>query len=473
MEKYRQMATDILSNVGGQENVTTVTHCMTRLRFNLKDESIVDDSTIQAIDGVLSVVRSGGQVQVVIGPTVDKVYSEICGLGNFEVADLIIDDLEEPVKEKFSLKKIGNNIMSTLSGCITPILPVFIVCGIMKMFVVLFGPDNLNIMPETSDIYRLLNLVGNAGYYYFPIFTAYSAAKKFGCNPVISLLLAGVMVHPDMLGIVEAGESFTVYGIPMQLINYTQMVIPIILDIWVLSYVEKYVKKIVPDMLRTLGIPVLCVAIMLPIALCAVGPFCTLITNGIAQVIIWLSNTVGFLTIGIVGGLWSLIIATGMHVPILTTSLPISMSLGYDPIFLPGTLAQAFAQMAISLGYSIRAKGKDNKALGFNCFITYTFGKVSEPMIYGILLRDKKALAWNIIGGFAGGITMGLLGAKVYIFSGVGFPFLNPLRFGQDIVAGTIGCVVAFVVTFVLSMILGFEGEKKLSINKFTKKAKG
>lgn len=464
MSKYEKTANEILLNVGGKENVSSVTHCMTRLRFVLKDESLAKDSNLEEIKEVIKVMHAGGQVQVVIGPIVDNVYAELVKIGGFTENEKLDVEIKEEVKQespKFSFKEIGNNIMKALSGSITPILPIFIVSGIMKMFAFLLGPDIFNLLSNESDPIRLFNLVGDAGYYFLPIFIAYSAAKYFNTSIVLSLLLGAVLIHPEMLAIVESGKSFSVYGIPMVPVNYVQAVIPIILNIWILSHIEKAVKKIVPDNLRTLGIPVLTMLIMLPVALTIVGPFTSFIMGGVANVIIWLSKTVGMLAVSVIGGIWSLVIATGMHIPIFTALLPASMEIGYDAILSPGTISAGFASLAVALGYGLRATKKEDRSIGWGFLITYAFGKVSEPLIFGLLLRNKKALIWSIIGGMSGGLVMGILNAKVYIFSGVGFPFMNPLRFGPDLIKGAIGCLVSFGVTLALSLVFGFESKTK------------
>ena len=266
MANYKKVAEQILSTVGGAENVASVTHCMTRLRFNLKDESLSNDEKLEDISSIISVVHAGGQVQLVVGPTVDKVYDEVCKQGGFEVTVSIDEELDGPQlswKERLAPKHLFNQLLDAVSGAITPILPIFCVAGIFKMLVILFGPEGAGFMSETSDLYRILSLVGDAAYYYFPVFAAYSSAKKFKTSPVLALLIAVVMIYPDMLAIVEDGKPFSVFGIPMQLVNYTQAVLPVILITWAQSYVERFFKKISPDMLRILIVPVGTVLVML------------------------------------------------------------------------------------------------------------------------------------------------------------------------------------------------------------------
>lgn len=464
MANYKKVAEQILTIVGGAENVSSVTHCMTRLRFNLKDESLSSDEKLESIASIISVVHAGGQVQLVIGSTVDKVYDEVCKLGGFEVATTIDEELDGPQlswKERLAPKRLFNQLLDAVSGAITPILPVFCVAGIFKMLVILFGPEGAGFMAEKSDLYRILSLVGDAAFYYFPVFAAYSSAKKFKTSPVLALLVAVVMIHPDMLAIVEEGKPFSVFGIPMQLVNYTQAVLPVILITWAQSYVEKFFKKISPDMLRVLIAPVGTMLVMLPVALCLCGPAVSFVMGLVADFVIWLAAVAGPAATAVIGACWNLIIATGMHVPIMTALLPAALQNGYDAIVYPGTTVVVYTTLAIALAYGLRAKGKENRATGWNLLITYAFGCVSEPIIYGILFRDKKALAWNMIGGAVGGLLVSILNAHVYIFTGVGFPWMYVLMFAQDIVPGTIGCLAGGAVTFVLAMVFGFEGQEK------------
>ena len=209
-------------------------------------------------------------------------------------------------------------------------------------------------------------------------------------------------------------------------------------------------------MIRTIGLPVLTMVIMLPLGLCLLGPVCTVIMGWVADLIIWLSGTVGLLAMVVVAVVWPLVISFGMHVPVLTALLPAWMEMGFDAIVSPATIANGMASIGTQLGYALRADGTENKSLGWSCFITNVTANIGEPYLYGIYLRDKKAMLWHGIGGAVGALTMGLLGAKVVMFSGVGFPWLNPLRFGEDMILGAIGCIVAFAVSLTLSLLFGF-----------------
>lgn len=462
MSNNEKIAAEVLKAVGGKENVSNVTHCMTRLRFNLKDENLVKDEVVNAIEGVIKVIRAGGQYQVVIGTNVDKVYDEVLKIGDFEQQKNIAEDIGTEKKEKVTVKSVFNGIMGGISGSITPVLPVIIAGGIFKMIAVLLGPKNIGLLTETNQLYILCNLVNDAAFYFLPFFVARNAAKKFNTSPVLAMLLVAVMVHPDMLSIVDAGESFKVYGLfPMKLVNYTQAVIPVILNTWVMSYVEKWVKKIVPDALRTIGVPVLQMAIMLPLGLCVFGPVCNVVMGWVANGIIWLDSTAGIIAMLVIGALWTVMIMFGIHMPIMMTLLPVWLEMGYDAIVSPATIASAWAVIGVELAYALRSKGEENKSLGWSCFVTNVTANVSEPAIYGILLRDRRAMLWNMIGGAVGSLVMGVFGAKIVMFSGVGFPFMDVIRFGEDAVKGGIGMAVAFAIALILGLSFGFEGTEK------------
>lgn len=469
MANHAQLATDVLAAIGGKENVIAVTHCMTRLRFNLKDDSIPNDEEIRKIPGVLQIVRAGGQVQIVIGPAVDKVYDEVCKLGAFTAQAAIDENLDGP-KQKMTPKVVLNNILGAMSGSITPVLPAFIVAGILKMIAVLLGPKTIGIISDTSDLYRFCSLASDAIYHFLPMFIAYSASKKFNCNTVYMLVISSVMLFPSLAELIASTEApFTVFAIPVTPVNYSRAVLPIIVIAWAMSYVERWVKKIVPDVLRVMGVPLLTLVIMFPLSLCAIGPIFSIIMGYVANGVVWMTNNIGLPTMAIIAAIWPLVIIMGVHVPVLSALSPVRLEMGYDAIMFPATIAHSISVVGVELGYALRAKGSDNKALGWSCFATTATAKISEPYLYGIYLRDWKAMLWNMLGAVSGAVTMGILGAKVTIFSGMGFLWLDFLRFGEDAIFGAIGMIVAFSVSFGLSVIFGFTGSETGENNPFAK----
>ena len=457
MANYKELAENVLAAVGGKENVGTVTHCMTRLRFLLKDDSLAKEEEINKINGVIKTIKAGGQTQIVIGQGVDKVYEEVCRLGGFEKQAAVDENLDAP-KGKKSVKDILNDIMGAVSGSLVPVLPALIGAGIFKMVAVLLGPKNLAILAADNPIYVFCDLVNTATYYFLPFFIAWSASRKFKSSPLYPMMLVAVMLHPTFLNIVSAGEPFKVYGLfPMHLVNYANGVIPIVISAYIISLVEKWVKKIMPDQLRTIFIPVLTMLISYPLCLCIFAPICHIIMEYVAQGILWLNDNVGIIAIIVVAAFWNFVVMFGMHMPIMMTLLPTWMAMGYDAIVSPATIAGGLAGIGVELAYALRAKAKEKRELGWSCFVTNVTANISEPALYGIMLVDKRALAYSMIGSVAGAVTMFILGAKVTLFSGVGFPFLNFLRFGEYAVGGAIGMIVALAVGFALGFVFGFE----------------
>lgn len=464
MTKQEQTASEILEQIGGKQNVTFVAHCMTRLRFNLKDESKINQDTIKEIKGVLGCQFSGGQFQIIIGQTVEQVYKEICRLSDRQIEDQIEENLDK-VKKPFSLKTLGNAIMDGMTGCLTPIIPVLICSGMVKMIVALIGPTMLSLVSDTSDVFRLLTFVGDAGFYFFPVFIGYSGAKKFGCNPFIAMLLGTILLHPTLTSIVAQGEAFHVFGIPMTLTSYSTSVFPMILATWIMSYIEKGLKRIIPDAVGIIFTPSFTLLLMLPITLCGVGPLGTILGVYVTNVLLWLHSTMGPLGIAIIAALWGPLVATGMHLPLIATAVTSMMTLGFDNTVLVGANLCVYSSIAISLAIFIKTRDKTMKGISASCLISQALGGVGEPTIFGIIMRYKKTLMYSLIGPFFGGLYAGFTNVAFYFLGASNL--LSALSYGGGDATGLLnGCIAAgisFAITFGLVMVFGFEDKKKVS----------
>lgn len=354
--------------------------------------------------------------------------------------------------------------METLSACLTPILPVIIGAGLIRMLPALFGPGLLGLWAEDGDIYRILNIVGDAAFYYLPVFIAITASRKFGCNTMISVLLACVLLHPSFLAIVEAGEPFTVYGIPMKLASYSSTIVPTMLVTWVFSYVERFLKKHTPDVLRSVAVPLLSILIMLPLELCALGPIGAVIGDWIGNSVTTLRTVLGPLAVALLAAFYLLLVATGMHLTLSAVAITIYVAQGYENMVFVGLPIAMFVCMGLCLGVFVRGKDNDTKSLGLSCFMAQALGGVSEPAIYGILLRYKKTLFFTILGGFAGGLYGGLTNVAFYTYTSTNF--LLPICFSGgpsgNFVNGCISLAIGFAVPLVLTLVFGYEGDLKL-----------
>jgi PTS system beta-glucosides-specific IIC component len=472
MAKYTEMCNQILNKVGGKENISGAIHCMTRLRLNLKDKTLVDINAVKEITGVLGAQFSGEQFQIIIGQNVSEVYPEFCAIAGVGTAEAIDENLD---KEPFNIKKVPSKMLDYISGSIAPMLPIMIGAGFFKMFYSILGPDLLNVMAKDSSFMQTIYIVGNAGFYFMPLFIAYGAAKKLNTSIAMSLLLSCLLIDPNVLNIVTAGKPFSVFGfIPMQLNNYTQSVLPALLTIWVLRYVYKFFDKYIPQFIKIIGVPFCTLVVMVPMMLCVLAPIGNWIGTLLSAFFSGLYSVAGPLAVALIAAFWPFMVATGMHMAVIQIALINITSMGYDPIVLAGANIANYALMGMVVAYFFRNKGAEKQMAGANA-VTLLIGGISEPTLFGILLRNKRAMICQIIGGFAGGLVGGIMGVAVYTLGASNF--LTVLQFaggpGANFVNAIIASAVAFIVSAAVGIVLGF-GDVKTGegLASFKKKAK-
>jgi len=463
-EKFQKIAEDVLEAVGGKANVTNVTHCMTRLRFNLKDESIANQEKIKKISGILGVVKSGGQFQIIIGQTVDQVYNCLCKIGDFENNSKIDENIEQQKKE-ITIKYIGSSILDGLAGCLTPLIPLMMAASMFKLLAALFGPTMLKVISESSDVYKLFTFVGDAGFYFFPLIVGYTAAKKFGVTPVIGMFLGGIMLHPTFVDMATKGTAFTVFGIPGKVQNYSSTIIPIIMSVWVMSYIEKFFKKYLPSTLKTLFGPSLTILVMLPIALCVLGPAGSFIGSYVCNGLLSLNGGLAFIGIAIIGAFWEFLVMSGMHIVMISALILVFSNSGHEALVLPAALAASLAVAGMCLGTALRIKDKEQRSLSVGYLVASFIGGVTEPGLYGVGMRYKRPFLGMIIGGFAGGLYAGIMGVTAYTLVPVAsilcvFSFAGGTV--SNLVQGAISLAISFVVATIATYLLGFKKDDPL-----------
>lgn len=460
--KCTELSKKILELVGGKENVTHLLHCATRLRFNLKNYDLAKVDGLNALDGVVKCLHQQGQLQVIIGGEVAQVYDEVCRLGEFEKKPEVSAEDQQQEKQRLTPKKVLLNIMDAVSGCVNPILPIIIAAGMVKLIITILGPSMLGIVSEQSDFYTLFTFVGDSGFYFFTVYIGWAAARKFGCSQPIALLLGAMLLHPTFVNIVAEGAPFTVYGIPVVLANYSSNLIPMILIVWVMSYIEKWLKKVIPSSMKPLLVPTLTLLIMLPLAFCVLGPVGTVLGQAIAAFMEWMYSVFGGFSTAIIAAFWIFLIATGLHQALIAIALGLIATAGYDDTIMVGALVAMFPLYAVCASYTIRAKTAEQRSMGVTYFITAAVGGIGEPAIFGILFEHTRAFLYMGVGGFVGGLIAGMFGAKVYFFSGLGNAVCLLGFAGEDpnsIVIATISCAIAFVITFVLGLIFGYDNK--------------
>jgi PTS system beta-glucosides-specific IIC component len=455
-EKFTKLAEEVLKEVGDKENIINVTHCATRLRFNLKDETIPKDETIKGMKGVLGVIRAGGQLQIIIGQDVSKIYDEFCNVSGLQ-NNSVVNEADKP-KEKITIKSFLNGILDALSGSLVPAIPVITASAFFKMLAAILGPTMLNLISEQNDFYVLATFVGDAGFYFFPVIIGYTSAKKFKASPIMGILLGAIMLHPTFTGLV--GKAFSVYGIPCSVQNYGSTILPIILSVWVMSYVEKFFHKHLPSALRSVFAPAFTIAVMLPITLCVLGPAGSFLGNYIGNGIIAIGAVTGFLGVAIIGATFEFLVISGMHMILITFLFQIFATAGHENFVAVGMAAATYAVAGMCLGAALRIKNSEQKSLSFGFLISLLVGGITEPGLYGVGIRYKKPLLGLISGGFAGGLYMGILHVGHYTLipstNLVGLLAFTGNGVG-NLVNGIIGCIISVIVSAVVTYYFGFD----------------
>lgn len=448
---YENLAKAILEKIGGKENVSNLTHCATRLRFNLKDNSKAKTSEIKNIKGVMGVVDKGGQYQVIIGNDVNHVYKEVVKIAN-------LDTMSSNASEEADNRKPIAKVIDTITGIFTPILPAITAAGMMKAVLALLTAFKL--VTTDSQSYQVINFMADAAFYFLPILLANSAAKKFKCNQYLAMMLGGMLLHPTFVTMVntakEAGTSISVFGLPISLASYSSSVLPIILGVWFMSYVEPIADKVSPKAIKFFTKPLITAVVTGIVLLVVIGPLGYIISDKIGLAIKTLETYASWLVPTLIGGLTPLLVMTGTHYGLIPIGINNRMTMGYDTIIYPGMLASNVSQGGAALAVALKTKDSEIKQLASSAGITAVCG-ITEPALYGVNLRFKTPLYSAMIGGAVGGLFLGLF--RVCNYSGGSPGFLTlPSYIGGDtmmnFVYACIGAVISVAVSFVACLVL-------------------
>ena len=456
-KNYQEMAERILQAVGGKENVQSVSHCITRLRFQLRDKTAVQEDEIRKIDGVMGCQYSGEQFQVIVGTSVGKVYEIVADLAG--QTDGRTEKNADGPKEKLTIKNVGGRIITGLTSCVTPALPIIICAGMLSLILAVFGPTMLGWISADSGAYTVLTFAPNAGFYFLPVFLGYTSAKYFKANPLIGMLMGAILLHPTFTEIVTEGTPLDIFGIPVTAATYSTSVVPIILICFVMSYVERFFNRIFPDVVKMIFVPVCTVLVMLPLGLCLLGPLGYILGNYISVFFLWLHEVLGPVAVGLIAAAYLPLIITGMHHTINMAAIVGFSTLGYDSVVLVGATAATLASIGANIGFTLKAKKKENKSLGLTCVIMQGLVGLGEPGIYGIYLPHRSVFAAELLGAFAGGVVMSLLGCKMYALTASNIMILlgflggeSAANFVMAVIGGLVAAVVAIAVTMVLKL---------------------
>lgn len=446
---YRKLAEEILQNVGGSDNISGLTHCATRLRFNLKDEGKAKTDVLKGTKGVMGVVSSGGQYQVIIGSDVASVYKPLVEMSSIK---------EEGASKEKDGRKLGAKLIDTISGIFTPILPAITAAGMLKAVLALLVA--FKVVPTDAQSYKIIDFMADSAFYFLPVLLANSAAKKFKCNPYLAMMVGGILLHPNFINMVnaskESGEAIKFFILPVYNASYSSSVIPIILSVWFLSFVEPIADRVSPKAVKFFTKPLITVLVSGIAALVVLGPVGYIIANIIAAGVNGLETYASWLVPTLLGGLFPLLVMTGTHYGIIPIGINNRMTLGYDTIFYPGNLASNIAQGGATLAVAVKSKISEVKQLASSAGITAVCG-ITEPALYGVNMRFKTPLYSAMAGGAAGGFFMGLMHVRNYAGGSPGLMTLPSYIGGdslRDLYMACIGAAIAFVVSFAVSYVL-------------------
>lgn len=446
MADITKLAAEILEMVGGAENITFVAHCMTRLRFNLKDESIVDDAKVKAIDGVIDIRHSAGQYQVIVGPKVDKVYEIVAKETGIDTGKSAADEGET--------KGFLGKLMKLISGIMMPVLPALIACGMINA--VLSILTTAGVVSAESGIYTMLYGMGNACMYFLPVLVGSSAAKFFGIDQYIGAVLGAILIYPTFVTAAGAGDALDLFGVKFTMVSYASTVFPAIVAAWFASVLYKWLRAVLPDALAFALVPFLTVAIAAPISLLVVGPVIQQASSLLATAVLAVYQLSPVLCGVILGPIFGLVmIPLGLHWALIVISINNIMTVGSDPIL--GLLCGSMGVVGACLAFALRSKDPGEKSLGFSCAITSLCG-ITEPALYGIVLEHKKIIIASMISGAISAVIPAIFNTRTFVMTSSGifsFPgYMNPSGDMSSLIGAILCNVVGFILTFVLVYIM-------------------
>lgn len=432
---FKNLANDIIKEIGGQENVTNVTHCATRLRFNLNDHSVPNDEKIKRLKGVTGVVDSNNQYQVIIGPEVASVYNELPldTIGN-----------SAPAESKSDASLISR-LLDFIAGSFTPMIAVVAAGGMLQ--VVLSLLQITGILSDTDSTYLVVNEISQACFFFIPVFLGFSVATRLRIDGYLGALVGGILVMPSLNALIMQEGGISLLGVQIPQVSYGSSVLPVLISVWLMSYIYRFVDKWLPNAVKFILRPLITIMVIAPIALLIIGPLGVYAGNYVAMFLNFLLENFGAFAVMFMGAFAQLLVMTGMHTtltPILLTSLAAN---GYDSLIVPGMLIGLASQVGITLAAGIRAKNPEFKQLALSSSVTALMG-VSEPALYGVTLKLKKSIIGMIIAGAVGGLYLGIMNINtmVIIASFIAIPsYSNVLH---TIIGVGITIVIAFAYTW-------------------------
>lgn len=453
----KECAAEIVKYVGGEANVKSVAHCMTRARFVVKDIDKADQEALKNIKGVMGVIYSGGQLMVILGANLLPVFDEILKQNNFTQGSTIDENLDEGKPKK--KENIGNIILGYVQASVTPLVPGLVAGGILKVILMLLPYVFPAFAASTTN--AVLGWVANAPFYFMPVFVAYGAAKKLGGTEIYAMIVTAALLTPDWVAAVSEGAAITVFGIPCRTITYNGQLLPALLIPILAFYVEKLLNKVVPGIIKSLLVGSGTILVTGAAAFTVIGPAGRYVGDAISYVFLFLGDTVPFIAVAVLAACLPWMIMAGMHTALSPFMMSNIETIGYDAVIRPAFVLHNVAQGGACLGVALRTKDKEFKAECLSLAVGAIVAGVTEPAIYGCNLKYKKPM-FGVMGGAAiGGVAASLLGARAVVFGYSNLLAIFPM-FLQTAGAMFAGAGVAIVAAAIITYILGID-EKPVS----------
>lgn len=451
-KNYSKSAEKLIEAMGGKENIKKVFHCMTRLRFYVKDKNKINETDIKNLPEISGVNWYQDQFQVIAGNHVNDMYEELIKKG-------IPNDDEQTSELNKQKKGIGSAIIDSITGCMTPMIPALTAAGMIKVVLTLL--TTFSLVNNQSSTYKVIEFIGDAAFYFMPFLIAANAAKVFHVNQSLSLIIAGVFQHPNFTAMMDSGNPIDFFSIPVTPMTYCYSVIPVILMVWIMSYIEKFVDKITPRIVKLILHPTLVIIISAPIAIIAIGPLGGIIGDGLAIAIDFLSAKLGFVIVGILAATFPFIVMTGMHHALTPIGLNAIATGGSDALIFVSQVCSNVAQGGASLAVAVKSKNENMKQLASASGISALMG-ITEPALYGVTLKLKRPVVAAALAAGIGGIVGGILQVSLYIAQNslLAIPAFIGAKGMTNLLYGIIMIIVSFVGSFVLTFVLGFKDEE-------------
>lgn len=465
---YKEIGKKIIEESGGVENISSITHCSTRLRLFIKDKSKVNQDQIQATKPVLGVVFPEDELQIVLGQNLIPIYDVVTK--EFESRTMVDEssqsDAQEikltsqqkaPKKEenKKAITRVFNKVLAFVSAAVTPMIPGLVSGGMLKVFLLLITL----VMPsfEASSTYNMLNMLADVPFYFMPIFVAYGASAKLGGTPLYSMAVSAALVYPTFMTAVADGTSLSLLSIPVTLVKYNSTLLPALLISIFAYYAEKFFTKIVPGIIRPVFVGMLTITVTYILGVTVMGPLGDIVGSYVVNIFLWSSENLGPFAVGILAACMPWLVMTGMHHAVTPFMVQAIADPGYDVLFRPAYLLHNMAEGGACLGVALRAKDKKLKAECFSLAVGCILAGVTEPAIYGVNLRLKRPMYGVMAGGALGGVVAGLMGATAYVY-GYSTILAIPI-FQKTIMAIVTAIIVSIISACVITMVMGFDEE--------------